>query len=87
VAWSADGKTLFANRIEISGVSESDIYSIEVATGKLENLTPHQGKILYAASSLSPDGKTLLITSNEKGGYPNVALLDVATKKPTWSPT
>ncbi len=84
VAWSADGKTLFANRIEISGVSESDIYSIDVATGKLENLTPHQGKILYAASSLSPDGKTLLITSNEKGGYSNVALLDVATKKRTW---
>src|SRR6266699_2149007 len=50
VAWSADGKTLFANRSETSGVPESDVYSIDVATGKLENLTPHQGKILYAAS-------------------------------------
>jgi dipeptidyl aminopeptidase/acylaminoacyl peptidase len=33
---------------------------------------------------VSPDGRTLLITSNEKGGYQNVALLDVATKKQTW---
>src|SRR5205807_9573601 len=51
VAWSSDGTTLFANRSVSSGVPESDVYSIDVATGKLENLTAHQGKILYAASS------------------------------------
>src|SRR2546430_6397235 len=84
VAWSANGKTLFANRSETSGVPESDVYSIDVATGKRENLTPHQGKILYAASSASPDSKTLLITSTQKNGFQNVALLDVASKKLTW---
>ncbi len=84
MAWSANGKTLFANRSETSGVPESDVYSIDVATGKLENLTPHQGKILYAASSASPDSKTLLITSTQKNGFQNVALLDVASKKLTW---
>jgi dipeptidyl aminopeptidase/acylaminoacyl peptidase len=84
VAWSSDGKTLFANRSEISSESESDIYAIDVATGKLENFTPHQGKILFAASSLSPDGKTLLITSNQKNGANNVALLDMGTRKLTW---
>jgi dipeptidyl aminopeptidase/acylaminoacyl peptidase len=84
VAWSHDGKTLFANRSEISGVPESDVYAIDLATGKLENLTPHQGKILFAASSLSPDGKTVLITSTQKNGSQNVALLNVATKKLTW---
>jgi dipeptidyl aminopeptidase/acylaminoacyl peptidase len=84
VAWSADGRTLIANRSETSGVPESDVYSIDVATGKLENLTAHQGKILYAASSASPDSKTLLITSTQKNGFQNVALLDVASKKLTW---
>ena len=34
------------------------------------------------ASDLSPDGKTLLITTNESG-YDNVALLDLATKAMT----
>src|SRR5437879_2167036 len=63
VAWSPDDKTLFAVRAEISGESEGDVYAIDVRSGKVENLTPHQGKILFAASSLSPDGKTLLITS------------------------
>lgn len=83
VAWSPDGKTIYANRWEVSYI-DADIYAVDVATGNTENLTPHQGKILYLASSLSPDGKTLLLTSTQKGGYQNVALLDVASRKLTW---
>jgi len=85
VAWSPDDKTLFATRNEISGESESDVYAIDVARGKAENLTAHDGKVLFHATSLSPDGKTLLITSNQKNGFNNVALLDVASKRLTWS--
>jgi len=81
--WSADGKTIYADRAN-AGHTDSDVYSIDVATGKQENLTPHQGDVVYRLSSVSPDGRTLLITSNEKGGYDNVALLDVASKKRTW---
>ena len=83
VAWSADGKTLYANRVEVS-FSDADVYAVDVATGKTTNLTPHQGKVLNLASSLSPDGKTLLLTSNQKGGYQNVALLDLRTGKLAW---
>ena len=83
VAWSPDGKTLYANRIEAS-FTDADIYAVDVASGKTINLTPHPGKVLNLASSRAPDGKTLLITSNQKGGYQNVALLDVGAKKLTW---
>jgi dipeptidyl aminopeptidase/acylaminoacyl peptidase len=83
-AWSSDDKTIFATRSEISGESEADVYAIDVASGKQENLTPHQGKILFSARSLSPDGKTLLITSNARNGFDNVAFLDIQTKKLTW---
>jgi dipeptidyl aminopeptidase/acylaminoacyl peptidase len=81
--WSADGKTIYADRAN-AGDTDSDIYRIDVATGKLENLTPHQGDILYSVSSVSPDGGTLLISSNEKSGYHNVALIDVASKQRTF---
>lgn len=81
--WTRDGKTIYANRGNAGG-TDSDVYRIDVATGQLENLTRHQGDIIYSVSSVSPDGSTLLITSNEKGGYDNVALLDVASKKRTW---
>src|SRR5262249_17283308 len=83
VAWSPDGKTIYANRLEIS-FTDSDVYAVDVASGRTTNLTPHQGKALLMASALSPDGKTLLVTSNQKGGYQNVALLEVATQKLTW---
>ncbi len=83
VAWSADGKPLYANRVEIS-FTDADVYAVDVRSGKTTNLTAHQGKVLNSASSLSPDGKTLLITSDRKGGYQNVALLDIPTSKVTW---
>jgi dipeptidyl aminopeptidase/acylaminoacyl peptidase len=83
VAWSPDGKTLYANRLEVS-FADADIYAIDVASGKVTNLTGHQRQVLNIASSLSKDGKTLLITSDEKSGYQNVALLDIAAKKLTW---
>ena len=81
--WSADGKTIFANRAN-AGHTDSDVYSVDVATGKLEDLTPHEGDIIDSVSDVAPDGKTLLITSNEKGGYENVALVEVASRKRTW---
>lgn len=81
VAWSRDGRSIFANRALIDS-TDADVYRIDVNTGDRENLTPHQGKTLYAASSLSADGRTLLLTSN-KTGFNNVFLLDVASKKLT----
>ena len=84
VAWSSDDKTIYADRVN-PPFTDADVYRIDVATGKLENLTSHQGSIRYLASSLSPDDGTLLLTSDAKRGYMNIALLDVATKKVTWA--
>ena len=83
VAWSPDGKALYANRVNIAS-TDADVYRIDLATGATTNLTPHQGDVIFSAAALSPDGRTLLVTSNQKDGYQNVALLDVATKRLTW---
>jgi dipeptidyl aminopeptidase/acylaminoacyl peptidase len=83
VAWSSDDKTIYADRVN-PPFTDADVYRIDVATGKLENLTAHQGTIRYLASSLSPDGGTLLLSSDAKGGYMNIALLEVATERITW---
>jgi dipeptidyl aminopeptidase/acylaminoacyl peptidase len=82
VDWSPDGRYLYAVR-EV-GTDDADVYRVDVTTGTAENLTAHPGKVLMLASEVSPDGKTLLMTSNEKGGYANVALLDVVSKKKRW---
>ena len=82
VTWSPDGKTLYANRGDLH--EDTSAWSVDVATGDARELTPHKGNVLIGASSLSPDGKTLLIGSNEKDGYGNVALLDLATLQKRW---
>ena len=83
VAWSKDNKTIYASRVN-PPFTDADVYRINVATGAAENLTPHQGTVRHLASGLSPDGGTLLLSADAKGGYMNVALLEVATKKLTW---
>ena len=81
LAWSPDGKSIYANRVFVGG-TDGDVYRIDVTTGALDNLTAHQGQIVYVGSSLSSDGRTLLIASN-KSGFNNVALVDTASKKIT----
>jgi Tol biopolymer transport system component len=73
VAWSSNGKTVFAERSN-PGHTDSGVYRIDVSTGTAENLTTHHGQITYDISSVSPDGRTAVVASNEKGGYSNVAL-------------
>src|SRR5882762_5680554 len=68
VAWSNDDKSIYAGRVNPT-FTDADIYRIDVATGNLENLTSHQGTIRYLASSLSPDGGTILLSSDARGGY------------------
>jgi dipeptidyl aminopeptidase/acylaminoacyl peptidase len=83
VGFSPDNKTVYANRANSSG-DQGDLYSIDAATGAATNLTTHQGKRVVAGSDVSSDGKTVLVSNNEKGGFTNVALLDVSSKKMTW---
>jgi len=82
-AWSADDKLIYATRVDPS-FTDADIYRIDVATGKADNLTAHKGNMRYMGSSLSPDGAKILLTSDAKNGYMNVGLLDLATKKISW---
>ena len=80
--WSPDGKFLYATRT--IGIDDSEMYQVDAVTGASERLLEHTGKELVAVADVSRDGKTLLITSNAKGGYDNVALFDLATKKVRW---
>jgi len=81
--WSGDDKFIYATRTNVA-FTDSDVYRIEVAGGSKENLTMHDGEARNEVSSMSPDGRRLLLTSDKPGGYSNVALLEVATRKVTW---
>lgn len=80
--WSPDGRFIYATRSV--GIDDSDIYRVDVATGATEKLLEHTGKQRISVADVAPDGRTLLITSNAKGGYENAALLELAAKQVRW---
>ncbi len=84
--WSRDGKWLVFTQTDATGKNTS-VFLANVSTGKASSLTPHQGEQTFFATDISPDSKTILLTSNSGNGYENAALLDVATKKLTWLTT
>jgi len=81
--WTHDGKRIVYTQPLTKG-TDANIFIAEVATGESTLLTPHAGEAVYAAEDVSPDGKTVLITSNAANGYDNVGLLDIASKKISW---
>jgi dipeptidyl aminopeptidase/acylaminoacyl peptidase len=81
--WSKDGKLIAYTQEDAKGTA-SNIFVADVKTAKSTLLTLHTGEKLYAANDFSPDGKTLLITSNAANEFQNAALLDIDTKKIKW---
>lgn len=86
--WSAagfadSGRTLIANRSDITD-SRSTIYRIDLGTGRATALTPEAPGLMISASSVSPDGRTLSITSNEATGQLRAGMMDASSAKARW---
>jgi dipeptidyl aminopeptidase/acylaminoacyl peptidase len=81
--WSADGKFIVYTQEQSKG-TDSNVFMVEVEDAQSTLLTPHEGERLYSANDVSPDGKSVLITSNASDGYDNAGLLDIASKKIRW---
>jgi dipeptidyl aminopeptidase/acylaminoacyl peptidase len=81
--WSPDGKWIAYTQMR-ADEKDSNVFIVEVGSGKSTNLTVHDGEKTYSAAGWSPDGKQLLITSNALNGFQNIALLDVAGKEINW---
>ena len=81
--FSRDGKSLVYTQSHASG-NDASIFLLDLASGQSTNLTPHEGEHNYEADDVSPDGKTVLLTSDAGNGYYNVGLLEIATRKIDW---
>lgn len=84
--WSKDGKWILFTQQDAAG-KDGNVFIVSSAGGHATNLTQHKGEQNFLATAISPDGKTVLITSNAGNGYANAGLLDIATKKITWLTT
>lgn len=83
VAWSHDGRSIYANRIN-AAFTDASVWRIDVVTGKATELTPHKGQVLIAATAASPDDRWLAVASNAEGGASRAALYDIAKHSYHW---
>lgn len=81
--FSHDGKFIVYTQSHATG-KDANVFIADLASGRSTNLTPHEDQRNYSAADISPDGKTVLITSDAHNGYDNVGLLDIASKKIDW---
>ena len=81
--FSRDGKFIVYTQSHATG-KDANVFVLDLASGQSTNLTPHEGQHNYFAADVSPDGRTVLITSDAQNGYENVGLVDMATKKIDW---
>jgi len=82
VRFTPDGKSILANRINVTGTRGS-VWLIDIASGKADEILAAKDAIV-TASDISADGKTIGITSNEKTGQSHAGFLDLATRKTRW---
>lgn len=82
-AWTPDSKALIANRGDV-GSTTGSVWRIAVADGAAKELTAHKAKVRISASDISRDGRAISITSNEKGGIDQAALLELKSGAVTW---
>ncbi|PZO08346.1 MAG: S9 family peptidase [Lysobacteraceae bacterium] len=66
-AVSLDGKWLALGKA--NSTNDSDLYVVELATGKATQVSQHEGQAAFTAQDFSPDGQWLYYTANDQGEF------------------
>jgi Tol biopolymer transport system component len=80
--WADGGTTIYANRDKIDSTT-TEVWRVDVATGKAERVLGADGTI-YALADISPDGKWLAVTTDAETGRPHAGLYNLAAKQWKW---
>lgn len=77
LAVSPDGKTVLIGRY--FSISESRRWLLDVVSGKLTPLNAGKAKVSYDGGKFTPDGKGVLLLSDEGGDFMRLTRIDLAT--------
>jgi dipeptidyl aminopeptidase/acylaminoacyl peptidase len=78
LGWSPDDRWILAYRMESN--FNQDLYAIEVATGQVKHLTPHQGDAQYHSPSWSADSQSVYCASTAGGrDSADLARIEIST--------
>jgi dipeptidyl aminopeptidase/acylaminoacyl peptidase len=79
--WSPDDARLIVTESHSS--FDQDVYVLDVESGDLRHLTPHEGNVRYGSVNWGPDGENLYLTTDRDADTLNLARLNVDTRELT----
>jgi len=79
--WSKDGKYIVYTQEQAKG-TDSNIFTLDVASAHSTLVTPHEGEHMYFANDVLtiPDHLRILLTSNAQNGYDNIGVVNVGIR-------
>jgi dipeptidyl aminopeptidase/acylaminoacyl peptidase len=84
-AWSPDGRTLTI--IHFVANTDQNIILLDVETGSLTNVTPHEGPVVFLPGPWAADGSGFYLVTDEGREYKGLAFYRVAAGKWEWVET
>lgn len=75
--WSPDGASVLVRQDHRS--DDQDLYLLELAGGSLRHLTPHSGYARYLSPRFLPDGRCVLLCTDQERDFTALASLDLET--------
>lgn len=76
---SRDGRWLALGKINTT--ADSDVHLADLKSGEIKHITKHSGVAQYASQDFDPEGRELLMTSNDGGEFTRVIAYDLASGK------
>jgi dipeptidyl aminopeptidase/acylaminoacyl peptidase len=75
--WAPDGSFLIVSR-HYSNLN-NDLYRLDLASGEVTLLTPHEGDARFSGARVTPDGKNVFLATDRDGDFMRLASLDLST--------
>jgi dipeptidyl aminopeptidase/acylaminoacyl peptidase len=76
---SRDGRWLTLGKVNTT--ADSDVHLADLKSGEIKHISPHQGVARYESQDFAPDGRELLMTTNDGGEFTRVIAYDLASGK------
>jgi dipeptidyl aminopeptidase/acylaminoacyl peptidase len=77
-SFSPDGRWIVAQRLSVELAGDSDLFLLDVETGDVRHVTPHEGAADYATPAWLPDSSGFYAATNASGDVRSLARYDLA---------
>lgn len=77
--WSRDGHTLLLSRR--AGSLNKELFTLDLRSGAVTHLTPHEGQVNYAHAQFTPDAGTIFLTTDQGSEFMRAARMTLQTRE------